>query len=108
MSWVAGRRFDVAEAVLGRDGEGRLVVEGQRPKSDVWRLEIDPDLAASPLGRVAAHHFAQDGEESVGDGNHVVWTVHHRWAEDLVEVLAHSNHEGLLSLIRKSINQKES
>lgn len=99
---VAGKRFDVAEGVLGRDDHGRLVVEAQRPKADVWRLEVDADLAASPFGAVARHHF--DEGQQVASGQHVdVWLVHHKHAEHLVEVLANRDAEGLLTLVAESI-----
>lgn len=89
----AGRRFDVAEAVLGRDRDDRLVIEAVRPKADQWRFEVDSDLARSPLGVVARHHF------DVGHLDGDVWLVDHAVAERLVAVLSHRDAEGLVTLV---------
>lgn len=97
----AGKSFDVAEAVLGRDRDDRLVVEAIRPKSDQWRVEVDPDLASSPLGQVARHHFDE------GDLEGDVWLVSDEVAQRLVAVLSHHDVEGLLALVATTIRNTE-
>lgn len=99
MTLVAGSRFDVAEALLGRDTEGRIAVEAKRPKCDTWHLEVDADLARSSMGQVARHHFT--GGDLDGD----TWLVHHKYAERLVEALAHHDESALLALVAESINE---
>lgn len=102
MTLFAGQRFEVAEQMLGRSKSGDIVVEAARPKSDLWRLELDPDVARSPIGVVAAFHF----DEGAIAGT--VLHVHHTYAPRLVEAIAHHDEAAVLALVaQKIINQKE-
>lgn len=107
MTLYGGKRYDIAEQLLGRSEAGDIVVEAARPKSDLWRLEIDTEVAGSPLGVTAAFHF-DEGAEGHTEGR-VAWLVHNRWAEELVGVLSRTDFKGLVVLVCKSIqiNQKE-
>lgn len=90
--------YDVADTVLGRDADGAVAVEAVRPASDVWRLTVDPDIAASALGIVARHHF------DLSDRTSDVWQVTNDLAPRLTEVLSKGDAEGLLALIAAAVN----
>lgn len=100
MSLYAGRR-DVAERLLGRDASGDLAVEAVRPKSDLWRFEVEHDLARSVIGQVARHHFDE------GDLEGDVWLIAHIYAERLVEALAHHDEAAVLALVAQQIRTTE-
>lgn len=100
MTLYAGRR-DVAERLLARDPHGDIAVEGERAKAPVWHLSVSEQVASSPIGLVARHHFDLSQHE---DDDHAEWVVANECAERLAEVLAHNDAAGLVALVAQKIN----